>query len=35
MNEFENENAPSATAASEFNIDTILIKELGINSAKV
>lgn len=35
MNQTENENAPSTTAASEFNIDTILIKELGINSAKV
>ncbi len=35
MNETEGENQAVTSAASEFNIDTILIKELGINSAKV
>lgn len=35
MSQNEDENTPAISAASEFNIDTILIKELGINSAKV
>ncbi len=35
MNETPTENGTSTSAASEFDINTILIKELGINSAKV
>lgn len=35
MNETTGENPHSTAAASEFDINTILIKELGINSAKV
>ncbi len=35
MNNNTAENTPNTSAASEFNIDTILIKEMGINSAKV
>ena len=35
MNETTGENQPATSAASEFDINTILIKELGINSAKV
>ncbi|WP_299285736.1 hypothetical protein [uncultured Mucilaginibacter sp.] len=35
MNQTEGENTPATSAASEFDINTILIKELGINSAKV
>jgi hypothetical protein len=35
MNEATGENPQDTSAASEFNIDTILIKEMGINSAKV
>ena len=35
MNPTEEENTPATSAASEFDINTILIKELGINSAKV
>ncbi len=35
MNETTEENQFDNSAASEFDINTILIKELGINSAKV
>ncbi len=35
MNETPAENKTTTSAASEFDINTILIKELGINSAKV
>ncbi len=35
MNETTGENQTNTSAASEFDINTILIKELGINSAKV
>ena len=35
MNETPAENGTSTSAANEFDINTILIKELGINSAKV
>ena len=35
MNPTEGENTSATSAASEFDINTILIKELGINSAKV
>ncbi len=35
MNENTPENQQNTSAASEFDINTILIKELGINSAKV
>lgn len=35
MDETTENNPSQTTAASEFDINTILIKELGINSAKV
>ncbi|RYE22751.1 MAG: hypothetical protein EOP42_24040 [Sphingobacteriaceae bacterium] len=35
MNDNTTENQQNTSAASEFNIDTILIREMGINSAKV
>ena len=35
MNETPAENTTGTSAANEFDINTILIKELGINSAKV
>lgn len=35
MNETTAANTTDTSAASEFDINTILIKELGINSAKV
>ncbi|MVN22095.1 hypothetical protein [Mucilaginibacter arboris] len=35
MNETTGKNHQDTSAASEFDINTILIKELGINSAKV
>jgi len=35
MNETTGENPTDNSAANEFDINTILIKELGINSAKV
>lgn len=35
MNETTGANPQDSSAASEFDINTILIKELGINSAKV
>lgn len=35
MNEINAENQQKTTAESEFDINTILIKELGINNAKV
>lgn len=34
MNETPQENQQQTSAANEFDINTILIKELGINSAK-
>lgn len=35
MDENTASNQPATSAANEFDINTILIKELGINSAKV
>ena len=35
MDQTEGENTSATSAANEFDINTILIKELGINSAKV
>ena len=35
MNETTGENTQDTSAASEFDINTILVKELAINSAKV